>query len=91
MNRIPRFLDEEPSILGMSPDEFAIFGFVFIFSYLMDKLLAGIILSLIVLVALKKWKAGKPSGYIIHRLYLLGVPLRGFLPPPSVNNFYYAF
>jgi len=91
MNRIPRFLDEEPTVLGMSPDELTVFGTVFIFSYIVDKLFIGILFSVVTLVFLKRWKAGKPDGYIIHRLYLMGVPLKGFLPPPSVNNFYHAF
>ena len=78
-----RDIDKPILILGMEPEDivFAIMLFgacVFIFA-----ISAGmaIFICLIFVFVLRKLKAGKPAGYLVHQLYKFGLNTKGLLPP----------
>jgi hypothetical protein len=41
----------------------------------------GILLAIVLPLLYMKFTIGKPDGYLLHRLYRLGVPLPGLLHP----------
>lgn len=89
MNRTPQYLDKNPSVAGFEQEELMVAGVVFSILYLANQLLLGLACGIIAGLIMKRWKKGKPDGYLFHMLYeKLGVPYKYFLPSPSIVKRY---
>ena len=87
MTRIPRYIDDPPTILFWDLDEFVLLCIFIVLGIITGKLtvfgLVGLVLSKIV----GKFKQDKSDGYFLHILYWWGVmPLKG-VPPSYKRNF----
>ena len=90
MSRVPLYLDEPPTFLGLRPDEAVVFLLIFIPSFLMNWLLFGVLIGAGVTVMVKRWRGGKPEGFLVHFAYRHGIPspVRGVPPSPLYANWY---
>ena len=83
---IPKSVDEPLSVLGLTPDEIGGGGIIFLLLYMVNHPGIGFLLGIAVVMLLKKVKAGKNDGFMLHKIYEYGLPLPGLLPP-YVNHF----
>jgi len=76
-----RFLDTKLTLLGMERDEFLVFLLPLTIFFLMNMFPIGLLVGLPLMFTVKRIKAGKPEGYLMHMLYRFGMPFPGLLPP----------
>ena len=83
---VPKSLDEPVQILGLSPDEFFGGALSFLLFYFQNHPTYGLLAAIMAVFTLKRIKAGKNDGFMLHKIYEYGFPLPGLLPP-YVNHF----
>ena len=88
--RCNRDIDKPILVLGMEPEDIVftimLFGAcVFIFAISSGM---AILICLIFVFVLRKLKAGKPAGYLVHQLYKFGFKTKGLLPPHRTWGFF---
>ena len=91
MIRVPLYLDEPPTILGARPDEAAVFMLIFFPAFLFNWTLLGLLGGIIITALVKRWRAGKPEGFLVHYAYRhLGIPapVKGVPGAPMYADFY---
>ncbi len=87
MTRIPRYIDDPPTILFWDVDELAVICICMAVGIITGKLTQFIVGGLIVSKLIGKVKKDKSDGYLQHILYWLGImPLKG-LPPSYKRSF----
>jgi hypothetical protein len=76
-------LDKPVLLFGLEPEDLGLISLgVGILSLFLGPMVPGVF-GFTGWFLLARFKKGKPSGYILHRLYALGFDLPGLLPPPS--------
>ena len=81
--RCNRDIDKPVLILGMEPGDIVFVMMLFGACVFILATSAGvaILVCVIFIFVLRKLKAGKPAGYLVHQLYKFGVKTKGLLPP----------
>jgi len=88
-NRTPQYLDKNPGVMGFEQEELMVAGLVFAVLYIANQFLLGVFLGIAAGWIMKRWKRGKPDGYLFHMLYdKLGIHYKYFLPSPSIVKRY---
>ncbi|GEM_PF-1235596 len=81
--KCPRTLDKPVLLFGLEPEDLGLLSLgVGILSLFLGPMVPGV-LGFAGWFLLARFKKGKASGYVLHRLYALGFDLPGLLPPPS--------
>lgn len=76
-------IDRPITVLGLEPEEWAVLPATMgLVNLVTGSAVLAIILSLASVVAIKRIKKGQPPGYLVHFLYRLGLPLKGWPPSP---------
>lgn len=87
MTRIPRYIDDPPTILFWDVDEIAVICICMVVGIITGELTKFIIGGLLVSKVIGKLKDDKSDGYLQHVLYWWGImPLKG-LPPSYKRSF----
>ncbi|MBU0478283.1 type IV conjugative transfer system protein TraL [bacterium] len=78
-----RDIDKPMLILGMEPEDIAFAIMLLGVCMFVLAMSAGmaIFVCVIFVFVLRKLKAGKPAGYLVHQLYKYGLKTKGLLPP----------
>ncbi len=87
----PRTLDKPVLLFGLEPEDL---GFLVLLVGIPSLLIGPIIpgaLGIVGWFILVHFKKGKPTGYLLHRLYALGFNLPGLLPPVTKAGKYAIF
>ncbi|MBI2059262.1 MAG: type IV conjugative transfer system protein TraL [Nitrospirae bacterium] len=72
-------IDKPITVLGLEPEEWAVLPATMgLVNLLTGSAVLAIVLSLASVVAIKRIKKGKPPGYLVHFLYRLGLPVKGW-------------
>jgi len=81
--RCNRDIDKPILILGMEPEDIVFAIMLFGMCQFIFTISAGLALLICLIFAfvLRKLKAGKPAGYLVHQLYKFGLKTKGLLPP----------
>ena len=81
--RCNRDIDKPVLILGMEPEDIVFVMMLFGACVFILAVSAGVAIFVCVIFVfiLRKLKAGKPAGYLVHQLYKFGVKTKGLLPP----------
>jgi len=75
---LPTHLDESEMFLFWPSDEAMPFIFAFLFGFMMEMTLVGILFGYLIVKAQRKFKDMHPNGYLQHLVYwYLGAPLKG--------------
>ncbi len=88
--KVPDYMDDPPSVLGLEVEELSLGGGVFFFFYIfLNMQFVGIGLGILGVFLMKKFKATKPRGFLLHASYHdLGVPLKGFPVSPKIARWW---
>lgn len=87
MTRIPRYIDDPPTILFWDVDEISVICICMVVGIITGELTKFIIGGLIVSKLIGKMKSEKQDGFLQHLLYWWGImPLKG-LPPSYKRSF----
>ena len=79
----PRTLDKPMLFFGLELEEVAVLTTVAgMGSLVFVPFIPGVI-SIIAGVAMIRFKAGKPPGYLLHWFYAQGISFPGLIPPPK--------
>ncbi len=91
---VPKTLDAEFRVLGLTLDEFVPSLFFTVFFFLLGKVVLSIVLPVITVVLIKMVKQGQRSSWLINlcHWYLPKAVMTNFLrsTPPSQNREYIA-
>lgn len=91
MKKCPRTLDKPLLLFGLEVEDIGLLALVAgIIALFSDPLFPGVLFfggwALLFLL-----KRDKPTGYILHLLYKMGMPLRGLIPPVKKVKRYCVF
>lgn len=81
MRKCSRMIDKPLLILGLEPEDVAVLLFFIGGSSILFSPTIPIICLLFLWPMLVVFKRGRPSGYVLHFLYKLGMPMKGLIPP----------
>ena len=86
---IPRLIDEPPSVLLWTTDEMAPIMLGLVIGMFTGNVLILTGLGLAVTSLYKRFRDGRPDGYLLHLLYWIGVlPTKAkTIPNPYANHF----
>lgn len=80
---IPRSIDDSPHLLLWSSDEMVPIMVALLLGIFSDRLGICLVISLAFVSVYRRFRDGRPDGYILHLLYWAGIiPCRGY----SVRN-----
>lgn len=83
-------IDKPITVLGLEPEEWAVLpACIAVVNLFLDSALLAVALGIVSLVFIKRLKKGQPPGYLIHYLYRLGLPLKGW-PRPRRRDWRYT-
>lgn len=87
---LPRYVDDPPHFLLWSVDEFAPIGLGLLIGIMVGSPLMFLILGWISTGLYRRFRDGKPDGYILHWLYWRGfIPSKArTIPNPYMRRFY---
>ncbi len=89
--KCPRTLDKPILLFGLEMEDVAVLSLAAgIGSLLIGPMVPGVGAAAGWIILLR-FKRDKPAGYVLHRLYSRGYPLRGLVPPPSQVKYYGAY
>ena len=71
--QIPRFIDDQPSILFWDLDEFIIFAFFIMMGIWLKSMMLGMIFGYFVVQKFKKGKGNHLEGRLAHMAYYYGI------------------
>jgi len=74
--KIPRLVDEPPSVLVWTLDELAPIMLGLVFGIFTGNVTILLGLGLVVTSLYKRFRDGRPDGYLNHLLYWIGIELR---------------
>jgi conjugal transfer pilus assembly protein TraL len=87
MTKIPRHIDDPPTILFWDLDEFVLLCIFIVLGILSGKLLMFGAVGLVLSKVVGRFKQDKSDGYFLHILYWWGImPIKG-LPPSYKRSF----
>ncbi len=87
MTRIPRYIDDPPTILFWDLEEFVLLCIFVVIGFITGNLTQFGIIGMIVSKVVGKFKQDKSDGYFLHILYWWGImPLKG-LPSSYKRSF----
>lgn len=91
MRKCFRTIDKPQIIVGLEIEDISLIVVgVGIGSLLFEPYIPGI-LGICSWFVLTKFKQGKPAGYMLHRIYLLGFSFPGLIPLPGREKKYGAY
>lgn len=85
----PRTIDEPVRLLGLDNEDWAVVGILGLLVYLMTTATIGALVIALLVVGVRLIKRGQPPGAMLHTLWLLGMPVRGWpaAPPPDGRRY----
>lgn len=87
---LPRNLDEPAQLMLWSADEVLPGLVVALMGMLMNQGTIGLILGFLTVKLFRKFKDGRPEGYLLHAMYYIGfISNKGLsMPNPYIREFY---